>query len=178
MNEDSWIHYVVTLVFFIVLIVATITLTISVYNMDITPGDSAGLHAQNSIKTAAITGWVAIGLILAGLSIAGVLMITDQYNETIIADTISELTGQEKAAIAIRFLVFFVLVFSSVLIAILLTIAAEFILKTPNPEQYTDQYDNCIKFAKIMYLHTALIIIIQSLVYFYSYIKTCQNKYD
>lgn len=171
MEMTSVFHYILTMLFFTVLLLSTLVLTASVFNMDVSPTDTNAVNAQNLIKDAVIVGWGAIVIILLGLVGVAIIGYRGGFEYEVVKHGLQYMSGEAKIFASLRIISFSILVGASFIIALLLSAAAEEILNSDDPSQYTNQYDYCLQFAHIMYLHITILTCAQVAVYCFSIIK-------
>ena len=164
-------HYFITIMFFLVLLISTLILTSSLNNMNVIAGDTDGQDAETAMKTAVMVGWISIILIVFGLLGVTILGFKGGFEYAYFKESLSSITKEEEIFVALRVLVFSILVISSFIVAVLLAAAAEFITNSVYSDNYSQQYDDCKEFSKLMFTHIAILITAQSLVFIYSYTK-------
>jgi len=172
MVDYSYIHYFITLVFFIVLIIATLELTNSLFNFSINENDADAVDAKNTLTVAVTIGWVTIFLIFIGLSIVFYLGYQGKFSNSTLQKGLSYLSGSDKFYESIRIVTFSLLVFSSFLMGILCFATDEFINSTLDPTLYSSQYNTCYEFGKLLILHIFILFLIQTIVFVYSLAET------
>lgn len=163
----SCLHYFVTFMFFMVLLYATITLTQSLVNMNADPADSDAQSAENTLKDAVVIGWICVGLIIVGLAAVGIMGFRGEFEHSNLREGITYLSGKDKIFTGLRVLVFSILVIVSIVMASLLKLSASFI---KNDDIYVEQYNDCSKFANMMYVHVFVLFAIQGLIFAATYI--------
>ena len=163
----SSFHYVILLIFFIIIYVNIIYLTISLLNMDVLPNDENAVEAKNLMATAVLISYAAGILIFAILGGAYYYQYSNPIESKTYSKELVDITGAEDIYVAIRIIIFSILMFISVVVATLCFDAAAKILDSPDPSQYNNQYNTCLDLAKLFTFHFVLFTTLQGAIYIY-----------
>jgi ABC-type uncharacterized transport system permease subunit len=171
----SSFHYLILLIFFIIIFVNTIYLTISTLNMDVSSNNESAIEAKNLMVTAVLISYVADLIILSILGGAYYYQYSNPIESKKYSKELIDMTGAEDIYVAIRIIIFSILMFISVVIASLCFDAAVQILNTEDPSQYNNQYNTCLDIGKLFTFHFVLFSILQGSVYIYQIFYSTGN---
>jgi hypothetical protein len=177
-KSTSWfsnIHYLITLIFFFLILINIISLTITTINMNVPPGDTDGTTAKNLMISAQVITYVGLltVLIFLGVTYSYSSHKTSNYYEQMMG-----LTGGENVYAAMRIVTFSILMFISLIVSALCLSAANYISMSNYSSQYTDQYNICIDLGKMFMIHFILFSSIQGASYIYQYYYSEKKIYS
>ena len=166
-NESSFstVHYMITLIFFIMILGDILGLLRTTYNMK--PLDSNTETAQNLMYSA-----VGIGLggeLLIIIFVIFTYMYSSSKNETTISyyDKLMGNTGAENLYEAMRIVSFSILMFISIVIAALCFESVQYINSSSLSSSFTKEINECKLIAETFTLHFVLFTSIQFIFYIY-----------
>lgn len=161
------IHYIVTLIFFILILSNIIALTKATINMSVNSDDENAKKAKELMGTACIIAYVGDLLIILFLILAYSYRSYNTDDVKSYYDKIMNLTGGENLYAAMRIVVFSILMFISVVVSALCLDAAKYINISDDPEQYNDEYNLCKSLGSLFMLHFIIFTTIQGISYVY-----------
>lgn len=161
----STIHYMITFIFFFIILVNIVSLTIATLNMNVSSDDINAVTAKNLMIAAQVIAYVGELLILFFIGFAysysGKEETKAYYNKAM------EYTGTNDVYVLIRVVSFSILMFISIIVSALCLAAAKEINLSDDPDQYTDQYNVCQDLGRMFFLHFVLFSSIQGGSYIY-----------
>lgn len=155
----SSIHYTITFIFFIVILVNVISLTLSTINMSVSSSDTNAVTAKNLMIAAQAIAYFGLGSILLFVGFAYFYSGKEENKEYY--DLAMTYTGSSDIYIMMRVIVFSILMFISIVVSALCLAAAKQIDLSDDPSQYTSQYNLCKELGVMFFLHFAIFSIIQ-----------------
>ncbi len=174
MKEISITHYIVTLVFFIVTIIITFHLIQSYKSLVVVPGDQDGLKGQKYLGSAIIFGIIIEILIIVGLIAIGILGFRGDFSY--VKSVATSITGSEELFVALRIIVFSLLVFTSLVMGILVFKAYIAFTDSAYSNMYQDQINTCLREGIILIGHIILIVFVQLAVFIFGYFYENKGK--
>ena len=161
----STIHYMITFIFFFVILVNIISLTIATLNMNVDSNDTNAVNAKNLMIAAQVIAYLGEFLILIFAAVAyaysGKEETKSYYNIAM------SYTGSSDVYVLIRIVSFSILMFISIIVSALCLAAAKEINLSDDPSQYSNQYSICQELGKMFFIHFVLFTIIQGGSYVY-----------
>lgn len=171
MAKCELVHYVITIIFYIIFFLNVRELTNTFGDMNISGDNSYATKAKQSLGLALIIGWSILLIILIGLILIGIMGATGFFKNYNLGDDLSIVTGEKDIYVSLRILTFSLLVFGSIIVAVLCSITQYYILDTEDPSRYSSQYNTCEAVSKLLYFHVILLCIIQGSIYLFSTFK-------
>lgn len=161
------IHYIVTLIFFLVILSNILALTKSTINMSVSSGDDNAQKAKDLMGTACVLAYLADLVIIIFLGIVYSYRYYNKNNSKSYYDKLISITGGENLYAASRIVVFSILMFTSIVVSSLCLEAAKYINMSNDPSQYSDQYSVCKNLGTLFMLHFIIFTTIQVISYIY-----------
>lgn len=170
-KKKSWveylgIHYIITLIFFFLILVNIISLTMTTINMDVPPEDTDAMTAKNLMISAQVITYVGLLIILVFL---GVAYSYSSYKTNSYYEQMMGITGADNLSAAMRIVTFSILMFISLIVSALCLEAANYISMSDNSNNYNDQYNICKDLGKLFMLHFIIFTSIQGFSYIYGF---------
>lgn len=172
-GESSFgiIHYVLTFIFFLMILINILNLLRVTYNME--PVDSNTQTAQDLMYTAVGIGFGGELLIIVFLLFT--YMYSSSKNELTISyyDKLMGNTGAESLYAAMRIVTFSILMLISMIISVLCYDAAKYIDKSSSSEDFEKEKARCEDIAETFMIHFIIFTVIQAFIYIY---QLCFNN--
>lgn len=130
--------------------------------MKIVDSDSYGETAKNLLISSVVISYVGDLFIIGLLGISYAYVKNENYNKNLM-----KYTGGEDKFVAVRIMIFSILMFVSLVVGSLCLAASREIELSEYSDQYTDQYNQAVEIAKMFLLHFILLTTIQGFVYIY-----------
>lgn len=166
---DNTVHYFITLIFFVLILVNIINLTKGTLNMNVPSDDPNGLKAKELMTAAEVITYISLLIILIFITVT---YLYASNKETTYYENVMKLSGGENIYAAMRIITFSILMFISILVSGLCFEAAKYITKSNDPENYSEQYNLCITLGTLFFAHFIVFTSIQGFSYVYQYLKT------
>lgn len=163
-------HYVITFIFFILILVNIISLTIGTVNMKVNSSDENAVTAKNLMISACVITYVFLLLIFIFLGICYSYRSYDTPETRSSYEKLMNTTGGESLYMSMRIVTFSILMFISIIVSALCLEAANYIDKSDDPDQYNDQYNLCKELGKMFLMHFILFTFIQGCGYAKQYL--------
>lgn len=164
-HKYSQIHYLITFIFFFIILINVVILTMSIMSMDVLSSDTNAIKAKNLMITAVSIAYIGEFLILVFLGVGYAYQSNKTKEVTEYYDTLLKSTGGKTINEAMRIVSFSILMFISLVVSALCFEAAKYISESDDPSQYNDQYNTCQKLGEMFLLHFALFTAIQGASY-------------
>jgi hypothetical protein len=117
MSNLSIVHYIITVIFFVVLVIATLLLSQTLQTMYIPENDPTAQSAKNTLAAAVSLGWITEIIIVVGLIYIGIIGFRGGFGET--TQQLKSITGSDKLFVSLRVIVFSILVLVSLIMGVL-----------------------------------------------------------
>lgn len=163
----SSFHYILTLMFFTIILVNIVYLTIGIVNMDVSSGDSNAETAKSLMIAAITISYIVNLLILIFLGVCYNYKSYDTKNSRNYYEQLMKKTGGENLYAAMRITVFSTLMFVSLIVSSLCYEATQYINKSEDPSKYQKQYNLCRDTSRLFMEHFILFTVIQGSIYIY-----------
>ena len=163
----SSIHYIITLIFFLVILVDIVKLTISTINMSVDSDNENAVIAKNFMIAASAITYIGELIIILFLLIAYSYQSYETPDIKNYYETLKGITGAENLYVALRIVAFSILMFISIVVSALCYEALHYIDISDDPSEYTDQYNVCKEITRLFFLHFVLFSSIQGVAYIY-----------
>lgn len=167
------IHYILTVVFFFMILVDLISLTSTTINMNVCSADEHAKTAKNLMISSLVLGYVSL------LTIAIFIIICYWYSSSKTSltyyETLMGYTGAENTYALVRIVTFSILMFISIVISSLCIAAAKEIDLSSDSDKYKKQYNVCYEMGKMLMLHFLVFTAIQGSVYLYKFYYDTKN---
>ena len=164
------VHYIITLIFFLLILFNIISLTIGTVNMTVSSSDENAVTAKNLMTAACVITYVFLLLIFIFLGICYSYRSYDTPETRSSYEKLMNTTGGETLYTSMRIVTFSILMFISLIVSALCLEAANYIDKSDDPSQYSDQYNLCKELGKMFFVHFILFTGIQLLGYAKQYL--------
>lgn len=169
----STIHYIITMIFFFLILINIISLTTSTLNMDVNSSDTNAVNAKKLMIVAQVVAYTGEFLILLFIGIAysysGSEKNKNYYNKAM------SYTGTKDIYSMMRAISFSILMFISIVVSTLCLSAAKEINLSDDPSQYNNQYSLCQEIGRMFFLHFVLFTSIQGASYIYQWFHQSGN---
>lgn len=159
------IHYMITLIFFFIVLVNIVSLTIVTLSMGVSSSDTSAVNAKNLMISAQVIAYVGIAAILVFFGVA--YSYSGKESTKVYYDTAMSYTGATDVYMLMRIVSFSILMFISIVVSALCLAATKEIDNSDDPSQYTDQYNTCKELGRMFFLHFVLFTTIQGCSYIY-----------
>lgn len=163
----SSIHYVIVVIFFFVILVNILSLTLTTYNMDVSTTNENAVTAKNLMIAANVITYLGEILIVLFVIITYSYQSYQSKELKSYYDELFNVAGSENLYIATRVVAFSMLMIISVIVSSLCLEAANYISMSDDPSEYTDQYNICNEIGKLFFVHFILFTSIQGVAYIY-----------
>lgn len=157
----STLHYAITLLFFFVVLVNIISLTISTFNMSVPSNDTYGNNAKNLMITAQVISYIGLVSILSFAYYAYSVKEQDYLKQDML------MTGASNVYEMMRIVTFSILMFVSIVVSVLCLSASYEIEKSEYSSEYGNQNQLCKELGRMFFLHFILFTSIQGFSYLY-----------
>lgn len=179
-KKQTWVeylhlHFVITIIFFFLILINIISLTMSTVNMNVPSSDIDATTAKNLMISAEVITYAGLLIILIFL---GVTYSYSSHKTANYYEKMMGLTGAEDIYTAMRVVTFSILMFISIVVSALCLEAANYISKSDNSDEYTDQYNLCKDLGRMFFIHFVVFSSIQGVSYIYEIYKDGQQKYN
>lgn len=163
----STIHYIITLIFFLIVFFNILSLTKTTINMDVDSSDKNAKTAKDLMISAISIGYLGELIIIIFLIVVNIYSSNQDDLTRSYYDKLMGTTGAENLYAAMRIISFSILMFISLVIAVLCKEAANNIDSSNDPSKYEKEYDECITLAEMFFAHFVMFTIIQGIAYLY-----------
>uniref|UniRef100_A0A6C0BCM9 Uncharacterized protein n=1 Tax=viral metagenome TaxID=1070528 RepID=A0A6C0BCM9_9ZZZZ len=163
----STCHYIITLVFFMIVLINTIYLTLSVSKMNVDLNNSNAVKAKNIMIAACAVSYIADFIIIGILAIAYSYQSYYPEESKDYSMKLIETIGGEDIYTSLRITVFSILMITSLIVGALCVDAGKLIDKSDNSDQYSDEYNLCKEMGRLFLLHFLFFTTIQFSTYVY-----------
>lgn len=161
----STVHYIITMIFFLTVLMNIISLTMATINMSVNSSDTNAVTARDLMISAQVITYIGILVIFVFLGIS--YSYSDTKNDNSYYATAMSYTGTKDIYSMMRFITFSILMFISVVVSALCLAAAKEIDKSDDPSQYNDQYNLCKEMGRMFFLHFVFFSTLQGGSYVY-----------
>lgn len=179
--EFSTFHYVLCGMFFLFILVNIFSLSVGTFKMDVNQNDQNAVKAKQLMGAASIITIITLILIVifCGVCVnyknSEVPNVKSYYNGMLYA------TGEKDIYVAMRVIVFSILMFISLLDAALCLEASKLIGESDDPSQYDSENNLCKELSKFFLFHFALFSVVTVGGYLYQlcswdYLKTTPEE--
>lgn len=158
-------HYVITFIFFLLILINIISLTIGTINMKVNSNDENAVTAKNLMISACVITYVFLLLILIFLGICYSYRSYDTPETRSNYEKLMKTTGGSSLYMSMRIVTFSILMFISLVVSALCLEAANYISKSDDPSQYDEQYNLCKELGRLFMVHFILFTTIQFIGY-------------
>ncbi len=166
----SGIHYMITIIFFMVVLVNTIYLTKAVLGMKVQDGDVNVEKAKNLISSACIISYFGDFLIII---LAAIMYWKGKNDETI--KSMVEYSGVENMYVGLRIAIFSILMIVSLLVGSLCISASKEIEESPNKAELNSEKHLFKEVGQMFILHFLVFTLFQIGVTIWKIIKDSHN---
>lgn len=166
----SGFHYIITIIFFIIVFVNTIYLTRSVLGMKVESDDSNAKKAKSLMKTACLISYIGDFIILI---LAGIIYWNGKNSETI--KSMIQYSGVDNMYIGLRIAIFSILMIVSLLVGSLCLSASKEIEKSPNESELNSEKHLCREIGQMFILHFLVFTLIQGGVTVWKLVKDSRS---
>lgn len=149
----STVHYIITVIFFFLILINIVTLTIGTINMNVPSSDTNAVTAKNLMISACVITYVFLLLILIFLGVCYSYSSYDTPETRTYYQQLTKTTGGEDLYMSMRIVTFSILMFVSLIVSALCLEAANYIDKSEDPSKYSDQYNLCKDMGRMFMVH-------------------------
>lgn len=144
-----------------------ISLTRITFNMDVDNSDTNAKNAKNLMSIACAVGYVGLLFIIIFVIVAYIYSSNQDETTKTYYEKLMGITGAENLYVAMRVVSFSIMMFISVVIAVLCKEATDYIDKSNDPSQYDSEYNACEALAELFMRHFAIFTVLQGISYLY-----------
>jgi hypothetical protein len=160
----STIHYMITFIFFLFILINTIILSKSILNMEVGSHQTDMIQAKNVMIATALFGYIEVFFVLGIVFLTGDYHLNkddyDNKNGDLTFEYIKQ-TGGENVYSSSRIVIFSSLMLVSLIMGILSATAYQLIDESGEKKNYEDQYTLTKEIAKTFILHFLLFTALQ-----------------
>ena len=157
-------HFMIALIFFLVILVNTIYLTKAVLGMSVNSSDTNAVKAKNLMLSACVISYTGDLLIL---TLLGIVYSYYSYHPNEANEytkrSIKTVGGHDIYSV-LRIIIFSLLMFVSLIVGSLCLEASKYINKSDDPGQYNNEYSLCKELGQMFILHFLTFTLLQGAV--------------